>query len=113
MCIILCYFKVSQQAWSFRIGFFFKFHITEASKSWQHFYVTINRAEAARGAEGLQPLWNAEQCGAIVSIKGRCEDVQIEYPEVANTQMSVQDERLHQAKSLYQPQQPLVLWNAS
>lgn len=62
---------------------------------------------------GPQPLCDALHSGAIVTIKGRCGDVQREYPEASNTPLLVQMKGPHQAKSLYQCKQPLLLWDAS
>lgn len=39
--------------------------------------------------------------------------MQGEYPEASNTPLSVQMKGPHQAKSLYQPKQPLLLLGAS
>lgn len=75
--------------------------------------MTIIWAEVAHGAAGLQPLWHAQHSGAIVTMKGRCEDVQREYPEASNTPLSAQMKGRHQAKSLYQPKQPLLLSDVS
>lgn len=62
---------------------------------------------------GPHPLCDALHSGAIVTIKGRCGDVHREYPEASNTALLVQMKGPHQAKSLYQCKQPLLLWDAS
>lgn len=64
-------------------------------------------AEVGHGAARIS--MNTEHSGAIVTIKGRGEDVRREYPEASNTPLSVQMKGPHQAKSLYQPKQPLLL----
>lgn len=67
----------------------------------------------AHSAVGPYPLCDVHHSGAIVTIKGRCKDVQREYPEASNTPLLVQMKGPHQAKSLYQCKQPLLLWDAS
>lgn len=63
--------------------------------------------------QAFPSLWRSTQwryCHDEGEVRGCAER---EYPEASNTPLLVQMKGPHQAKSLYQCKQPLLLWDAS